>query len=97
VNVTDPDSRSLPVGFESCRATAQAAVNEQQIVRAAEITSSSTDVSQLAPLVTVTLDELERPAVIFWAPGDTCDDKRTDENDTRSGETSRRSSLSTWL
>jgi hypothetical protein len=42
---------------------AQAAVNEHQIVLAAEITSNSTDFSQLDPLVTATLDELERAGI----------------------------------
>ena len=39
---------------------AQAAVNEQQIVLAAEITNNSTDFSQLDPMVTATLEELTR-------------------------------------
>jgi hypothetical protein len=41
---------------------AQAAVNEQQIVLAAEITNNSTDFSQLDPMVTATVDELQRRA-----------------------------------
>jgi transposase len=64
VNLTDPDSRSMPVGFGFVQGyNAQAAVNEQQIVLAAEITNNSTDFSQLAPMVTATLDELERAGV----------------------------------
>jgi transposase len=64
VNVTDPDSRSIPVGFGFVQGyNAQAAVNERQIVLAAEITNSSTDFSQLDPMVTATLDELERVGV----------------------------------
>jgi hypothetical protein len=64
VNVTDPDSRSIPVGFGFVQGyNAQAAVNEQQIVLAAEITNNSTDFSQLDPMVTATLDELERAGV----------------------------------
>jgi transposase len=64
VNVTDPDSRSIPVGFGFVQGyNAQAAVNEQQIVVAAEITNSSTDFSQLDPTVTATLGELERVGV----------------------------------
>jgi hypothetical protein len=42
---------------------AQAAVNEQQIVLAAEITNDWTDFSQLDATVTATLDELQRPGV----------------------------------
>jgi len=42
---------------------AQAAVNEQQIVLAAEITNVSTDFSQLSPMVTATLGELERAGI----------------------------------
>jgi transposase len=63
VNLTDPDSRSIPVGFGFVQGyNAQAAVNEQQIVVGAEITNNSTDFSQLDPMVTATLDELERGA-----------------------------------
>ena len=61
VNVTDPDSRSIPIGFGFVQGyNAQAAVNEQQIVLAAEITNNSTDFSQLDPMVTATLEELKR-------------------------------------
>jgi hypothetical protein len=61
VNVTDPDSRPIPIGFGFVQGyNAQAAVNEQQIVLAAETTNTSTDFSQLDPMVTATLDELER-------------------------------------
>jgi hypothetical protein len=64
VNVTDPDSRPIPIGFGFVQGyNAQAAVNEQQIVLAAEITNISTDFSQLDPMVTVTLDELERAGI----------------------------------
>jgi transposase len=64
VNVTDPDSRSIPIGFGFVQGyNAQAAVNEQQIVLAAEITNNSTDFSQLDPMVSATLDELERAGV----------------------------------
>jgi transposase len=60
VNTTDPDSRSIPVGFGFVQGyNAQAAVNEQQVVLAAEITNSSTDFSQLDPMVTSTLEELD--------------------------------------
>jgi transposase len=64
VNTTDPDSRSIPVGFGFVQGyNAQAAVNEQQIVLAAEITNNSTDFSQLDPMVTATLDELQRAGI----------------------------------
>jgi transposase len=64
VNTTDPDSRSIPVGFGFLQGyNAQAAVNEQQIVLAAEITNNSTDFSQLDPMVTATLEELERAGI----------------------------------
>ena len=64
VNVTDPDSRPIPIGFGFVQGfNAQAAVNEQHIVLAAEITNNSTDFSQLDPMVTATLGELERAGV----------------------------------
>jgi transposase len=64
VNVTDPDSRPIPVGFGFVQGyNAQTAVNEQQIVLAAEITNLSTDFSQLAPMVDATLGELEQAGI----------------------------------
>src|SRR5215208_6653524 len=61
VNTTDPDSRPIPIGFGFVQGyNAQAAVSEDQFVLAAEITNTSTDFSQLGPMVTATLDELER-------------------------------------
>jgi hypothetical protein len=64
VNTTDLDSRPIPIGFGFVQGyNAQAAVNEQQIVLAAEVTNSSTDFSQLDPMVTATLAELERVGV----------------------------------
>jgi transposase len=64
VNITDPDSKPLPVSFGFVQGyNAQAAVNEQQIVLAAEITNTSTDFSQLDPMVTATLNELDRIGV----------------------------------
>ena len=60
VNITDPDSRPIPVGFGFVQGyNAQTAVNEQQIVLAAEITNNSTDFSQLAPIVDAVLRELD--------------------------------------
>src|SRR5439155_14913962 len=70
VNVTDPDSKSIPVGFGFVQGyNAQAAVNEQQIVLAAEITNTSTGFSRLAPMVTATLGELQRVGVKGAAAG----------------------------
>jgi hypothetical protein len=67
VNTTDPDSRPIPIGFGFVQGyNAQAAVNEQQIVLAAETTNTSTDFSQLDPMVTATLDELPRNACAPW-------------------------------
>jgi transposase len=64
VNITDPDSKVIPDGLFFLQGyNAQAAVNEQQIVLAAEITNSSTDFSQLDPMVTATLAELERAGI----------------------------------
>jgi transposase len=64
VNTTDPDSRPIPIGFGFVQGyNAQAAVNEQQIVLAAEATNISTDFSQLDPMVTATLDELRRAGI----------------------------------
>ena len=61
VNVTDPDSRPIPVGFGFVQGyNGQTAVNENQIVLAAEITNLSTDFSQLSPMVNATLEELGR-------------------------------------
>jgi hypothetical protein len=64
VNITDPDSKVMPDGLFFVQGyNAQAAVNEDQIVLAAEVTNSSTDFSQLDPMVTATLAELERAGV----------------------------------
>jgi hypothetical protein len=64
VNITDPDSKSLQISFGFAQGyNAQAAVNEQRIVLAAEITNTSTDFSQLDPMVTATLNELARIGV----------------------------------
>jgi transposase len=64
VNITDPDSKLIPDGLFFVQGyNAQAAVNEQQIVLAAEITNSSTDFSQLAPIVDAVLSELERAGI----------------------------------
>jgi transposase len=64
VNVTDPDSRLVKAmrgwiqGYN-----AHAAVNEQQIVLAAEITIDSPDFGHLEPMVEATESELEKAGV----------------------------------
>jgi len=59
VNVTDPDSRNVktPRGYMQGY-NAQAAVNEQQIVIAAEVTIDSPDFGHLEPMVAATRREL---------------------------------------
>lgn len=81
VNVTDPDSRNLktPRGYMQGY-NVQAAVNEAQIIVAAEITTSSPDFGQLGPTVKAARRELaaagvsETPGVIvadagYWHHG----------------------------
>jgi hypothetical protein len=64
INTTDPDSRLLKVtGGYVQGYNAQAAVNERQIVLAAEITVESPDFGQLEPMVDATVRELERAGV----------------------------------
>ncbi len=59
VNLTDPDSRLLKVrGGYVQGYNAQAAVTEEQIVIAAEVTVDSPDFGQLEPMVGVALQEL---------------------------------------
>jgi Transposase DDE domain len=61
VNVTDPDSkRTKAHGGYVQGYNAQAVVDEGQIVLAAEITNHSVDWSQLDPMVSAALDELEQ-------------------------------------
>ena len=64
VNLTDPDSRVMKAfrGYVQGY-NAQAAVNEQQIVLAAEITVESVDFSHLGPMVDATLRELEQAGI----------------------------------
>jgi hypothetical protein len=76
VNVTDPDSKNLktPRGYMQGY-NVQAAVNEAQIVVAAEITTASSDAAQLAPIVKAAREELaaagvsETPGVIVADAG----------------------------
>jgi transposase len=69
VNVTDPDSKNLktPRGYMQGY-NIQAAVNEAQIIVAAEITTSSPDFGQLAPTVEAAHRELAA-AGVSEAPG----------------------------
>jgi hypothetical protein len=64
VNVTDPDSKNLkaPRGYIQGY-NAQAAVNEQQIVIAAEINTDSSDFGHLEAMVERRERELERAGV----------------------------------
>ena len=64
VNLTDPDSKQIKATDSYVQGyNAQAVVDEGQIVLAAEITNSTVDWSQLAPMVTATITELERAGV----------------------------------
>jgi transposase len=64
VNVTDPDSKRIKANDTYVQGyNAQAVVDEGQIVLAAEITNSTVDWSQLDPMITATLGELERGGV----------------------------------
>jgi transposase len=64
VNVTDPDSRLMKGTHSYLQGyNAQAAVNENQIVLAAEITVEAIDFSRLEPMVAATLRELEQAGV----------------------------------
>ena len=64
VNVTDPDSKRMKANDGYVQGyNAQAVVDEGQIVLAAEITNSTVDWSQLDPMITATIAELERAGV----------------------------------
>ena len=60
VSVTDPDSRHIKANEAYVQGyNAQAVVDENQIVLAAEITNSTVDFSQLDPMITAALGELD--------------------------------------
>jgi transposase len=60
INLTDPDARVVKARQGFCQGyNAQVAVNEAQIVLAAEITPENVDFSRLAPMVRGMLRELE--------------------------------------
>ena len=64
VNLTDPDSRRMKGNRRYIQGyNAQAVVNEQQIVIAAEITTNAADFSQLRPMIETALHELEQAGV----------------------------------
>jgi transposase len=64
VNLTDPDSKRLKAREGYVQGyNAQAVVDEGQIVLAAEITNSNVDWSQLDPMVSATIAELERAGI----------------------------------
>jgi transposase len=64
VNLTDPDSKRLKAREGYVQGyNAQAVADEGQIVLGAEITNSNVDWSQLDPMVTATLAELERAGI----------------------------------
>ncbi len=64
VNVTDPDSRRMMGNRRYIQGyNAQAVVNEQQIVIAAEVTGEAGDFSHLRPMVSAALRELEDACV----------------------------------
>jgi len=64
INTTDPDARRMKFGRNFIPAyNAQAAVTEQQIIVAAEITTEGGDFEQLDPVVTAAERELQRAGV----------------------------------
>lgn len=64
VNLTDPDSKRLKAREGYVQGyNAQAVVDESQIVLAAEVTNNNTDWSQLDPMVTATIGELEQARI----------------------------------
>jgi len=64
VNVSDPDSHYMKTNDGYVQGyNAQAVVSEQQIVLAAEITTSTVDWSQLDPMVSAAIAELEQAGV----------------------------------
>jgi hypothetical protein len=64
INTTDPDARRIKFGRNFIPAyNAQAAVTEQQIIVAAEITTERGDFEQLEPIVSATERELSEAGV----------------------------------
>ena len=74
VNVTDPDSRRMKGNRRYIQGyNAQAVVNEQQIVLAAEITAEAGDFSHLGPMIDAALSELEQAGISDTADGAVAD------------------------
>jgi transposase len=64
VSVTDPDSRHIEANEAYVQGyNAQAVVDQNQIVLAAEVTNSTVDFSQLDPMITAALGELDGAGV----------------------------------
>ena len=64
MSVTDPDTQRMKANVGYVQGyNAQAVVDEGQIVIAAEITNTPGDFSNLDPMVTIALGELERIGV----------------------------------
>lgn len=64
INTTDPDARRMKRGRDFIPAyNAQAAVTEEQVIVAAEITTEGGDFEQLCPVVSAARHELERAGV----------------------------------
>jgi hypothetical protein len=64
VNLTDPDSRRMKGNRRYIQGyNAQAVVNEQQIVIAAEISTNPADFSHLRPMIETALGELDQAGV----------------------------------
>jgi hypothetical protein len=64
VNLTDPDSRRMKGNRRYIQGyNAQAVVNEQQIVIAAQISTNPADFSHLGPMIDTVLGELEQAGV----------------------------------
>jgi hypothetical protein len=65
VNLTDPDSRRMKGNRRYIQGyNAQAVVNEQQIVLAAEITTNAPDFGHLRPMIEAALEELEQAGIM---------------------------------
>jgi transposase len=66
INLSDPDSRVMRTQGTPPRQAynAQTAVNERQIILAAEVSIAAADFGQLEPMLEITLAQLERQSVV---------------------------------